>query len=131
MLTDAEALVYSTILTWAMIMTASTLRTRLWTVPGMGLAFGNHEKMPDGTPLALRAERAARNMLENLPLFIALVAAAHFMGRTGHALVLGANIFFWARVAYWPCLLAGIIYLRTLIWAVSVAGLGIIALSLL
>jgi uncharacterized MAPEG superfamily protein len=130
-LTDVEALVYSTILAWGMIMTASSLRSRLWTVPGMMISFSNRENVPEGTPLAIRAERAARNMNENLPLFIALVAAAHFSGRTGHALTLGANVFFWARLVYWPCLLAGIIYVRTLVWSVSVAGLGIIAVSLL
>ncbi len=131
MLTDTDVLVYSTLLTWVMIVTASTLRSQLWTVSGMKVSFGNRENVPEATPIAARAERAARNMLENLPLFIGLVAAAHFKSRTGSALTLGANIFFWARMAYWPCLLAGIIYVRTLIWIVSLLGLGIIALSLL
>jgi uncharacterized MAPEG superfamily protein len=39
---------------------------------------------------------------------------------------LGATIFFWARLVYWPVYLAGIVYLRTLIWFVSLFGLFLI-----
>jgi hypothetical protein len=44
---------------------------------------------------------------------------------------LGATLFFWARLAYWPCYLAGIIYLRTAIWLVSIVGLAMVALAVL
>jgi uncharacterized MAPEG superfamily protein len=33
-------------------------------------------------------------------------------------------------VAYWPCYLAGITHLRTVIWLVSVAGMAMIAAAL-
>ena len=132
MLTDIQALVYSTLLTFLMIITASTIRTKLWTLEGAALAFGNREHVPEGTPLAVRAERAYKNMLESFPLFIALVAAANFAHhQTDSRVALGATIFFWARVAYWPCLLAGIKYLRTAIWSVSLVGLALIAAVLL
>ena len=36
---------------------------------------------------------------------------------------LGAQLYFWARVAYVPLYAAGIPYLRSLVWAVSVAGI--------
>ena len=38
----------------------------------------------------------------------------------------GATVFFWARLVYWPVYVAGIIYLRTLIWFVSLFGLFLI-----
>ena len=36
---------------------------------------------------------------------------------------LGAQMYFWARLAYVPIYAAGIPYLRTLVWAVSIWGL--------
>jgi hypothetical protein len=65
MMTDARALVWCAILTFLMLVTASLLRSRGWTRPGMKIAFGNRDDLPPATPLAGRAERAARNMVEN------------------------------------------------------------------
>ena len=70
-------------------------------------------------------------MVENLVLLVALVAAVRFAGRAGPQADFGATLFFWARVAYWPCYLAGVIYLRTVLWLVGVIGLGVIAWALL
>ena len=36
---------------------------------------------------------------------------------------LGAQIYFWARVAYFPIYVVGIPYLRTLVYALSIWGL--------
>ena len=40
---------------------------------------------------------------------------------------MGAMIFFWARVAYAVIYIAGIAWLRTLVWFVSVIGMAMIA----
>ncbi len=55
MLTDVQTLVLSALLAWLMFMTGSALRTRLWTLVGLQLAFGNREQVPDAGPLAGRA----------------------------------------------------------------------------
>jgi len=39
---------------------------------------------------------------------------------------IGAQIFFWARLAYFPVYLAGIKYLRTAVWTVGLIGLLLI-----
>ena len=52
-------------------------------------------------------------------------------GRTNSATLLGAQLFFWARLAYAVVYLAGIPWLRTAVWLVSVIGLAIIFLQLL
>jgi uncharacterized MAPEG superfamily protein len=119
-------LAYSAVLTWVMVFGAGLLRARAWTPAGMKVAFGNRHDVPEPSPVAARAERAGKNMLENLPLFIALVAAVHLGGRHGERVDLGAAIFFWARVAYWPIYLLGIPYVRTLVWYGSLAGLALI-----
>ena len=74
---------YMAIITWATILVASLIRSRGWTLPGMLLAFGNRENMPEPSALAGRAERTARNTLDNFVLFAALALAAHAAGATG------------------------------------------------
>jgi uncharacterized MAPEG superfamily protein len=130
MMTDFTVLVWSAVLLWLMLVTASALRTQGWAPGGVGRAMGNRDDLPAPTPLAGRADRAARNMLENLVIFTALVAAVHFAGNASTQAQLGANIFFWARVAYWPAYLAGS-SLRSIIWTISVIGLGMIAAAMI
>ena len=130
MMSNSTILVLSALLTWLMLCTSSGLRIQARKPGGIDRAFGNRDDLPEPTPLAGRADRAARNMVENLAMVIALVAAVHFAGRADTQSTLGANIFFWARLAFWPCYLAGIPYLRTAIWLVSLIGMAMIAAAL-
>jgi len=58
-----------------------------------------------------------------------LVAVA--TGRTNGTTLLGAQIFFWARLAYALVYLGGIPWLRTAVWTVSIVGLALIFSQLL
>jgi len=91
---------------------------------------GNRENMPALTGWALRAQRAHLNMLESLVVFAILVLVANATGRLSETTALGANLFFWGRLAYALVYLAGIPWLRTLVWGVSVAGLLLILAEL-
>ncbi|KQV88418.1 MAPEG family protein [Pelomonas sp. Root1237] len=113
-----------TVLTWLSALMASLIRARAWTPKGLMLAMGNRDHMPEATPLAGRAQRAAANTLENLLFFAALALAAQASGATGERVLLGAQVFLWARVAFLAVYLAGIPYLRTAVWTVSIVGLG-------
>jgi len=97
---------------------------------GLQALAGNREGMPEIRGWGGRAARAHRNMLENLVLFAALVLVAVLAEKTNGTTLLGAQIFFWARVAYAAVYLAGIPWLRTGVWVVSVAGLAMIFLQL-
>ena len=44
---------------------------------------------------------------------------------------LGAQLYFWARVAYVPLYAWGVRHLRSLAWLVSIVGLGMIAQAIL
>lgn len=77
-----------------------------------------------------RAVRAHRNMLENLVLFAILVLVAHVAGRANEMTALGAMLFFYGRLAHAIIYIAGIPWLRTGAWAVSVVGLLLITLQL-
>jgi len=98
---------------------------------GLVRLAGNREGMPEITGWGGRAARAHRNMLENLVLFAALVLIATVAGKTNSTTLLGAQLFFWARAAYAVIYLAGIPYLRTAAWLVSIVGLVLIFLQLL
>jgi uncharacterized MAPEG superfamily protein len=98
---------------------------------GLPALAGNREGMPPATGWAGRAARAHRNMIENLALFAALVLIAAVANKTSDMTLLGAQIFFWARLAYAFVYLAGIPWLRTGVWFVSVIGLALIFFALL
>jgi uncharacterized MAPEG superfamily protein len=93
---------------------------------GLPTLAGNREPLPGITGWAGRAQRAQRNMVENLVLFAALVLVAVAAGKTNDMTLLGAQIFFWARVAYTAVYIAGIPWLRTGVWFVSVIGMILI-----
>ena len=77
-----------------------------------------------------RAVRAHRNMLENLVLFAIVVLVAHVAGKANEMTALGALLFFYGRLAYAIIYIAGVPWLRTGAWAVSVVGLLLITLQL-
>ena len=96
---------------------------------GLPALAGDREGLAPCTGWAGRAARAHRNMLENLVLFASLVLVAVFANKTNATTLLGAQIFFWARAAYAVIYLAGIPWLRTAAWLVSVVGLALIFLQ--
>src|SRR4051812_17000050 len=123
-----------TLLVWAVLLTfvqmliavsGATLQV------GLPTLAGNREGLAPCTGWAGRAGRAHHNMLENLVLFAALVLVAVAAGRTNATTLLGAQIFVWARLAYAAVYLAGIPWLRTGVWFVSVIGLALIFFQLL
>jgi uncharacterized MAPEG superfamily protein len=98
---------------------------------GLPALAGNREGLAPCTGWAGRAARAHHNMLENLVLFAALVLVAVAAGRTNSTTLLGAQLFFWARLVYVLVYLGGIPWLRTAVWLVSVVGLALIFSQLL
>ena len=78
---------------------------------------------PPLKPLAGRLDRASRNFLETFVFFATAVLAVLLMQKADAQTALGAQVYLWARLAYLPLYAAGVPYLRTLVWAVSIAGL--------
>jgi len=91
-----------------------------------GLAWNTGPR--DGVPLALtgvaaRMDRALHNFLETFPFFVAAVLAVTVLQSTNAGTALGAQLYFWGRVAYVPLYALGIPYARTIAWTVSIVGL--------
>jgi uncharacterized MAPEG superfamily protein len=122
------------LLAWAVILTLAQMlvaATGAASQYGPMTLFGNREGLPVLTGWAGRAYRAHHNMLENLVLFAALILICAVTNKTNATTLLGAQLFLWARLAYAVIYLAGIPYLRTAAWLVSVIGLVMIFLQLL
>ena len=123
-------------LVWLLWAVALTFAQMLIAVSGATLQVGlpalagNREGMPPFTGWAGRAYRAHRNMLESLVLFAALVLVAVVTNKTNATTLLGAQLFVWARLAYALVYLAGIPWLRTGVWVVSIVGLALIFFQL-
>ncbi len=116
-------LVWSVALAFVQVLVATTGATLQ---VGLSVLAANRDAMPDLTGWVGRMQRAHRNMLENLVLFIALVLVAVVAGKTNATTLMGAQVFFWARLVYAFVYGAGIPWLRTGVWAVSVAGMVMI-----
>jgi len=98
---------------------------------GLPMLAGNRDDLPPRTGWAGRAQRAHFNMLESLVLFAALILVAVVAGKTNAMTALGAQLFFWARLVYALVYLAGVPWVRTGVWLVSVIGLVLIFVPLL
>ncbi len=128
---ELTMLAYSLVLAWVMFMAGSMLRINMLTPKGLMLAMHNRADLPEASAMSGRADRAARNMLDNLVLFAALVLMAKVSDVSNANTVLGAQIFFWARLVYFPIYVFGIPVVRTIVWAVSTVGMAMILLELL
>lgn len=115
-----------TMLTWTVSLWVAQL---LVAVAGASTQFpmsvlaGNREPTVEGRGWVGRAQRACRNLLESLPAFAAIVLVAHAAGVSNATTVMGAQLFFYARVAYAIVYIAGIPWLRTAVWTAGLVGL--------
>src|SRR5271154_331830 len=107
---ELKLLVWSTALTIVQVLVAVLGATLQVGTPALA---GNREGLPSFEGWAGRAQRAHRNMLENLVLFAILVLTAQAAGKTNAMTALGAELFFWGRLAYAPIYVIGIPWLRT------------------
>ena len=125
---DLVWLVWAAVLAFVQVLVAALGRMQQVGLPALA---GNREGLPEASGWAGRAQRAHANMMENLPLFIILVVAAHLAGKADGVALTGCAVFFWARLAHAVVYVAGIAWLRTLCWAASVVGMVMILTHIL
>lgn len=97
---------------------------------GLPAMAGNREGFPTIEGWIGRAKRAHLNMVENLVPFAALLLAAAALSKLGPLTVLGAQLFFWGRVAHAAAYIAGIAYARTAAYLVAYAGMVLILIAI-
>lgn len=97
----------------------------LWSI------VGNRDNPPEMSIVAGRLDRAKNNMLEALPIFLALALLALIKGGDTSKVTHAALIFLIARVVYIPAYMSGVPMLRSIIWLVGVASLVMMALPMI
>jgi uncharacterized MAPEG superfamily protein len=121
MIIELKILGWSVFLGLAYVFVAAGFATRQ-----RGLKWNASNRDGEQTPLtglAARAARANSNFLETFGFFAAAVLAVALAKQNTAHTALGAQLYFWARVAYLPVYLVGIPYLRTAVWAISLWGI--------
>jgi len=98
---------------------------------GLPMMAGNRENMPAIEGWIGRAKRAHLNMVENLVPFAALLLAAAGLNKLGPLTVLGAQLFFWGRVAHAAAYIAGVAYARTAAYLVAYVGMALIFIAII
>jgi uncharacterized MAPEG superfamily protein len=124
---ELTMLVWSIALTFVQMVIAASAATLQLAVPSK---TGNREE-GEVTGWAGRARRAHLDMLANMVLFAPLIAIADIAGRDNRMTEIGAQMFFWTRLAYAIVCIAGVPRLRTAVWSASAVALVLIFLQLL
>jgi len=120
---EIQVLAYAAILLLIHIFTAVRAKTQQYgTEWNMG---ARDETMPALNPIAGRLERARDNFLETLPIAIIALLGVVLADRTGPLTALGAWLWLGARAVYLVIYWMGIPKLRTLVYFVSLIGLGL------
>ena len=97
---------------------------------GLAYNMGPRDEQKPVTGTGARLQRALRNFLETFALFAAAVLIAAAAGRFGTLTALGAQLYFWARVAYVPLYAFGVPLVRSVAWGVSVVGIVLVLAGL-
>lgn len=91
---------------------------------GMPWALGpRDEPGADAGKVGGRLDRAWKNFLETFPLFIAAILVESSVVQDSTLGAMGAQLYFWGRVAFLPIYALGLPVVRTLAWTVSLVGI--------
>ena len=121
MTTELTVLAWGCVLGFVHIAAAAQVKTRQYgTKWNMG---ARDEVLPEPLPMVGRLARAQANFFETFPLIIAAVLIVSAAGLTGKWTAIGAWLWLGARIVYLPLYAMGVPVVRSLAWAVSLAGL--------
>ena len=124
---ELTMLVYSVALLVIVIAIQATAGVLAQGLPAMA---GARDNLGEPSPFQARSKRVAENHKEGLLIFAPLVLIASAAGISTEMTVLGAQLFFYSRVAHAIVYLAGWPWIRPLIWAVGLVGSLLILFAL-
>ncbi|WP_374471419.1 MAPEG family protein [Phenylobacterium sp.] len=102
-----------------------------WSQRDLQWAAGSRdEPRPPLTGGPGRLERAWRNFLETFPLFAAAVVAAVLLAKTGPLTMWGSAVYVIGRALYVPLYVSGVPMVRSVVWGVSMVGLGLVVVAI-
>lgn len=129
MTTELTLLAWTLVLALVQIVLVANLRTAETGIQYNASARDGEARPP--RPVTARLQRAQANLFETLPLFIGAVLIAHVSGSEGDLTLWGCWMYLIARIVYIPLYAAGIPYVRSLVWLVSLAGLVMVLAAVL
>ena len=97
---------------------------------GLKWAGGPRDEPAPITGVAARLDRASKNFMETFPLFAAAVVTAYLAAKLGPLTLWGSALYVGARALYPAAYAAGIRFVRTLIWGVSMVGLLMVVIAI-
>lgn len=126
---EITILAWSAVLLLVHIFAAAHVKTKQY---GANWNMGaRDEALPPLNPVAGRLSRAQANFQETLPIAIIALLGVVLTDRTSEWTAIGGWVWLGARVAYLPVYGLGIPKVRTLIFLVSLIGLGMVIWPLL
>lgn len=125
-----------TMLAWTVVLgLVQVVATGPFYTAAMGLPYAASSRdTPEPGRMSVlggRVQRAARNLGETFPFAAAAILVAAATGRSNAATQWGAQLYFWGRLAYFPVYVAGIAYVRTAVWLVSIVGIVLVLAGIL
>ena len=124
---EIQMLVWSVVLGLAQLIIVTVFETK-----DQGRAWNISSRDATPPPVSIltgRLERAFGNFRETFVYFAVAVLVVTLLGKGNATSAWGAQIYFWARLAYVPVYAAGIPGLRTAIWVASMVGLVMVLLA--
>ncbi len=125
---ELSMLVYSTALLILLVLIQATVGVQ---AQGLQPMAGSRDNLPEPKPFQARTKRVVDNHREGLTMFAPLVLAAAVAHVSSSWTVLGAELFFWSRLAHAGLYLAGVPMVRPLAWTVGLVGTLMVLLALL
>ncbi|HWA00809.1 MAG TPA: MAPEG family protein [Caulobacterales bacterium] len=127
MSTELNLLTYSVALLFVLIMIqalAGVFKN------GSKVMAGNRDSLPPDSVWMARTKRVVANHIENLAVFAPIVLVAALARISNQWTVLGAQLFFYSRLAHAIIYLAGWPWIRAVAWTVGLVGIVLIFLAL-
>ncbi len=128
MTVELTMLVYSVGLLVVLILIQATAGILAQGLPAMA---GSRDQLNDPSVFQARAKRVVDNHREGLLIFAPLVIVASLAGVSTETTALGAQLFFWSRLAHAALYLAAVPWVRPVAWAAGIFGCLLIFLALL
>jgi uncharacterized MAPEG superfamily protein len=84
------------------------------------------EALPEVNPMTGRTMRAQANFQETFPIAVVALIGVVVAGRTSQTTALGGWIWLGARIVYLPLYAIGVPVVRTVVWTISMIGIGMV-----